>query len=52
LLAVDGAGSGYQDVFERIAAQLWLPPDRAPDILTRTNDDWSRLWRCRWVMPS
>jgi formylglycine-generating enzyme required for sulfatase activity len=44
LLAVQDSTSGYQDVFERIAAQLWLPADQGPDILRRMNEDWSQLW--------
>lgn len=44
LLAVQGANSGYADLFQRIRAQIWLPVDQSNDIARRANDDWSELW--------
>ncbi|MGD0089537.1 MAG: DUF4838 domain-containing protein [Planctomycetota bacterium] len=46
LLAVQGAESGYRDLFERISSQIWLPVDVAEkDLPKRLADkDWSTVW--------
>ena len=44
LLAVQGAQSGYMDIFHRIHAQIWLPAKENHHVARRGNDDWSQLW--------
>lgn len=44
LLAVQGADSGYRDLFDKVSSQIWLPVDQVRDLGKRGNDDWSRVW--------
>jgi formylglycine-generating enzyme required for sulfatase activity len=47
LLAVQGAESGYRDVFTKISAMIWLPPEVAQNGLkgSRTADqNWTSVW--------
>ena len=47
LLAIEGAETGYRDVFERISSQVWLPVEAAENDLKyprMVDKDWSTLW--------
>ena len=44
LLAVQGAQTGYRDVFGRISSQIWLPVEVAEKEIRNANRDWSTVW--------
>ena len=44
LLAVQGAQTGYRDVFGRISSQIWLPVKVAETEIRQGNKDWSTVW--------
>ncbi len=47
LLAVQGAESGYRDVFAKISAQIWLPVEVAQNDLKHprlSDKDWTGVW--------